>query len=184
MPVEAIGEWNRALDALADAIGLPIVTPALRAIDCAARAVDGAAKPSGAGGGDLAVCFTSVEAVPRLRAQLVREGYVAQRPGPQDRRQRLLELTPKGSALERQLTETQARRLLRAFRAAETVGALGKKDTAFLVGGGGQFFHCRGRGRGLGLRLRCEGEARRHCAQRHELCQAVHRRPPTNVVYR
>jgi phosphomevalonate kinase len=40
-----------------------------------ARAVGGAAKPSGAGGGDLAVCFTPLDAHERLHAELARAGF-------------------------------------------------------------------------------------------------------------
>jgi DNA-binding MarR family transcriptional regulator len=51
-------------------------------------------------------------------SQLVREGFVVQHKGTQDRRQRLLELTEKGRDLERQLTENQRRRIARAYQDA------------------------------------------------------------------
>jgi len=73
----AVREWNAALDALADALGLSIVTDAHRAIAACAESVaaQGSAKPSGAGGGDLAVCFTPREATARLRARLLDLGF-------------------------------------------------------------------------------------------------------------
>ena len=63
-------------------------------------------------------------------AALEEEGYITQRPGTRDRRQRLLELTPKGAELERQLSEGQRALVARAYRAAgaEAVdGGPGKK---------------------------------------------------------
>lgn len=58
------------------------------------------------------------QSLSRVLSQLVREGYVIQRPGTRDRRQRLLELTPKGAELERQLSEGQRALVARAYRAA------------------------------------------------------------------
>ena len=75
IPAFAVEDWNRALSALGAAIDLPIVTPEHRAIAACARECGGAAKPSGAGGGDLAVCFTPRDAVPRLRALLATRGF-------------------------------------------------------------------------------------------------------------
>ena len=49
---------------------------------------------------------------------LVEQGYVAQAPGRDDRRQRLLSLTPKGEALERRLFDRQRERLVAAYRDA------------------------------------------------------------------
>jgi phosphomevalonate kinase len=75
IPVEALEAWNAALGALGDAVGLPIRTPALDAIAEAAREAGGAGKPSGAGGGDLAVCFVPTDGRERLRAALERRGF-------------------------------------------------------------------------------------------------------------
>jgi DNA-binding MarR family transcriptional regulator len=50
--------------------------------------------------------------------QLVAQGFIVQRPGPRDRRQRLLELTPKGVELERELSENQRQRVAKAYREA------------------------------------------------------------------
>ena len=63
-------EWNARLVELEKMIGLEIVTPAHRRIDELARAHGGSAKPSGAGGGDLAVCFVPSSAAPALAAAL------------------------------------------------------------------------------------------------------------------
>ncbi len=54
----------------------------------------------------------------RVLSQLVREGFITQRPGERDRRLRLLELTPAGVELERQLTEKQRIRIATAYREA------------------------------------------------------------------
>ncbi len=58
------------------------------------------------------------QSLSRVLGQLVREDFITQRAGTRDRRQRLLELTPKGANLERQLTETQRARIAAAYRAA------------------------------------------------------------------
>jgi len=49
---------------------------------------------------------------------LIRQGFIIQRPGPRDRRQRLLDLTPRGHELERQLSEPQRARVSNAYRQA------------------------------------------------------------------
>ena len=51
----------------------------------------------------------------RVLKQLVDEGYVVQREGAQDRRQRLLYVTPKGEALSLKLAALQTERIARAF---------------------------------------------------------------------
>ena len=58
------------------------------------------------------------QSLSRVLGQLIREGFVKQRPGPRDRRQRLLELTAKGMELERSLTERQRVLLATAYRNA------------------------------------------------------------------
>jgi len=58
------------------------------------------------------------QSLSRVLGQLVREGFIVQRPGTADRRQRLLELAPKGAELERRLTEDQRALVARAYRAA------------------------------------------------------------------
>jgi DNA-binding MarR family transcriptional regulator len=58
------------------------------------------------------------QSLSRVLGQLVRDGYITQRPGSTDRRQRLLELTDKGAELERRLTEDQRALVASAYRAA------------------------------------------------------------------
>lgn len=58
------------------------------------------------------------QSLSRVLGQLVRQGFITQRPGPTDRRQRLLELTERGAELERRLTENQRALFARAYRAA------------------------------------------------------------------
>ncbi len=51
----------------------------------------------------------------RVLKQLVDQGYVVQKEGAQDRRQRLLYVTPKGEALALKLAGLQTERINRAF---------------------------------------------------------------------
>jgi DNA-binding MarR family transcriptional regulator len=51
----------------------------------------------------------------RVLKQLVDQGFVLQKEGAQDRRQRLLYATPKGEALSLQLAQLQTERINRAF---------------------------------------------------------------------
>ncbi len=66
----------------------------------------------------LATLGITKQSLSRVLSQLVTEGFIIQTPGLRDRRQRLLELTEKGVALERQLTEEQRQRIARAYREA------------------------------------------------------------------
>lgn len=66
----------------------------------------------------LAILRITKQSLSRVLGQLVEEGFITQRPGTRDRRQRLLELTEKGIELERQLTERQRARIARAYREA------------------------------------------------------------------
>ena len=66
----------------------------------------------------LALLRITKQSLARVLSVLVAEGYVAQTPGPSDRRQRLLHLTPAGLALERRLFERQRERLMAAFHEA------------------------------------------------------------------
>jgi DNA-binding MarR family transcriptional regulator len=59
----------------------------------------------------------------RVLKDLIGQGYIAQRPGTQDRRQRLLTCTPSGAALAADLTRVQARRLARALASPEDAAA-------------------------------------------------------------
>jgi DNA-binding MarR family transcriptional regulator len=66
----------------------------------------------------LEVLQITKQSLSRVLRQLLREGFVAQRTGTRDRRQRLLELTEKGREMERMLTENQRRRIARAYQDA------------------------------------------------------------------
>jgi len=66
----------------------------------------------------LGILRITKQSLSRVLGQLVEQGFISQNPGPRDRRQRLLELTPKGVELERQLTEKQRNRIARAYREA------------------------------------------------------------------
>jgi DNA-binding MarR family transcriptional regulator len=66
----------------------------------------------------LGVLRITKQSLSRVLGQLVRQGFIFQHPGSQDRRQRLLELTPKGRELEQQLSEPQRRRIANAYRQA------------------------------------------------------------------
>ncbi|HKT20027.1 MAG TPA: MarR family transcriptional regulator [Stellaceae bacterium] len=65
------------------------------------------------------------QSLSRVLGQLVRQGFIQQRTGKSDRRQRLLELTAKGVELERQLSENQRRRISRAYEHAGSASVEG-----------------------------------------------------------
>jgi DNA-binding MarR family transcriptional regulator len=58
------------------------------------------------------------QSLARVLSVLIARSYVAQMPGDQDRRQRLLRLTTAGEALERRLFDRQRERLSAAYREA------------------------------------------------------------------
>jgi len=66
----------------------------------------------------LAILRITKQSLSRVLSQLVDQGFIVQRTGPRDRRQRLLYLTEKGADLERQLSAEQRARIARAYRAA------------------------------------------------------------------
>jgi DNA-binding MarR family transcriptional regulator len=66
----------------------------------------------------LGILRITKQSLSRVLGQLVREGFIKQRSGDRDRRQRLLELTEKGTLLERELSETQRQRVAQAYREA------------------------------------------------------------------
>jgi DNA-binding MarR family transcriptional regulator len=66
----------------------------------------------------LGILRITKQSLSRVLSQLVAQGFIRQKPGVRDRRQRLLELTEKGVALERDLSENQRARVGRAYRAA------------------------------------------------------------------
>lgn len=66
----------------------------------------------------LAILQITKQSLSRVLGQLVREGFIEQTPGREDRRQRLLTLTNKGRELEEALFETQRKRIVRAYKEA------------------------------------------------------------------
>jgi len=70
------------------------------------------------------------QSLSRVLGQLLRQGFVQQRPGP-DRRQRLLDLTAQGAELERRLTEDQRALVARAYRAAGAEAVEGFRKVLF-----------------------------------------------------
>jgi DNA-binding MarR family transcriptional regulator len=73
----------------------------------------------------LEILAITKQSLSRVLSQLVREGYVLQKPGTSDRRQRLLHLTDKGRALERDLTSEQRVRIAAAYKDAGAVAVEG-----------------------------------------------------------
>jgi len=63
------------------------------------------------------LCITK-QSLSRVLSGLMQDGYVTQKPGATDRRQRLLYLTETGIALETRLTSLQGRRFAAAYREA------------------------------------------------------------------
>jgi DNA-binding MarR family transcriptional regulator len=66
----------------------------------------------------LGILRITKQSLSRVLGQLVRQGFIRQRSGERDRRQRLLQLTEKGMELERQLSENQRQRIASAYRQA------------------------------------------------------------------
>jgi DNA-binding MarR family transcriptional regulator len=66
----------------------------------------------------LGILRITKQSLNRVLGQLVRRGFIVQHRGPQDRRQRLLELTERGRELERLLSAPQRARVGAAYRKA------------------------------------------------------------------
>jgi DNA-binding MarR family transcriptional regulator len=66
----------------------------------------------------LDILAITKQSLARVLGPLIRQGYVLQVKGQNDRRQRLLTLSEKGAALERKLFEIQRERLAAAYREA------------------------------------------------------------------
>jgi DNA-binding MarR family transcriptional regulator len=66
----------------------------------------------------LAILKITKQSLARVLRQLVQKGFIEQRKGTRDRRQRLLYLTVEGAELERRLSEDQRERIARAYREA------------------------------------------------------------------
>src|SRR6266851_3979895 len=63
----------------------------------------------------LLILRITKQSLNRVLGQLVRQGFIIQHRGVEDRRQRLLELTEKGRELEHRLSEPQRARIAAAF---------------------------------------------------------------------
>ena len=66
----------------------------------------------------LRILGITKQSLSRVLGQLINRGFIVQQPGLRDRRQRLLDLTEAGRALEQELIEKQRVRIARAYRAA------------------------------------------------------------------
>ena len=66
----------------------------------------------------LAILQITKQSLSRVLGQLVREGFIEQKTGIQDRRQRLLTVTEKGEELERKVSENQRTLIANAYREA------------------------------------------------------------------
>ena len=66
----------------------------------------------------LTILRITKQSLSRVLGQLVEEGYVEQKKGVRDRRQRLLHLTEKGRDLERRVSEKQRARVAKAYQEA------------------------------------------------------------------
>jgi DNA-binding MarR family transcriptional regulator len=66
----------------------------------------------------LAILNITKQSLSRVLSELVEQGFIAQYPGPYDRRQRRLELTAAGRALEREVSAPQRARVAEAYRQA------------------------------------------------------------------
>src|SRR5919205_3494446 len=73
----------------------------------------------------LGILRITKQSLNRVLGQLVRRGFIVQHRGPDDRRQRLLELTDSGRELERLLSAPQRARVAAAYRAAGTAAVAG-----------------------------------------------------------
>ena len=82
----------------------------------------------------LAILRITKQSLSRVLGTLVERGYVAQRQGERDRRQRQLHLTEKGMELERELSRVQQARVARAYREAGAEAVAGyRKVLAGLI---------------------------------------------------
>lgn len=76
----------------------------------------------------LGILKITKQSLNRVLGQLVREGFIVQKQGIADRRQRLLELTEKGHRLEMELTANQRERFARAYRNAGAEAVAGFRE--------------------------------------------------------
>ncbi len=64
----------------------------------------------------LSILKVTKQSISRELKDLIEQGYVEQKSGPRDRRERRLELTERGKKLEQELTDRQSQRFARAYR--------------------------------------------------------------------
>src|SRR5215831_7327315 len=76
----------------------------------------------------LGILRITKQSLSRVLGQLVRQEFILQQKGLQDRRQRLLQLTSKGRDLERQLSEPQRARIADAYGRAGAAAVEGFRD--------------------------------------------------------
>jgi DNA-binding MarR family transcriptional regulator len=76
----------------------------------------------------LSILRITKQSLARVLSELIDRGYVAQSPGVDDRRQRLLHLTGAGEALERRLFEQQQACLAKAFHTAGPAALAGFRE--------------------------------------------------------
>jgi DNA-binding MarR family transcriptional regulator len=81
----------------------------------------------------LGILRITKQSLSRVLGELVQQGFVAQRPGPHDRRQRLLELTPEGRALERAVSAPQRARVAEAYRQAGAAAVEGFRKVLLAI---------------------------------------------------
>ncbi len=84
--------------------------------------------------GLLKILRITKQSLSRVLGVLIEEGYVVQKQGSRDRRQRLLYLTDRGTELERQLSRPQKARVAKAYREAGAEAVAGyRKVLAGLI---------------------------------------------------
>ncbi len=76
----------------------------------------------------LGILRITKQSLSRVLGDLVEQRFVHQRPGPHDRRQRLLELTAEGRALEREVSAPQRARVAEAYRQAGAAAVQGFRE--------------------------------------------------------
>ena len=76
----------------------------------------------------LGILKITKQSLSRVLGQLLREEFINQREGIEDRRQRLLKLTDKGVELEKRLSTSQSKRIAKAYREAGAEAVQGYRD--------------------------------------------------------
>jgi DNA-binding MarR family transcriptional regulator len=79
----------------------------------------------------LGILRITKQSLNRVLGQLVRQGFIVQHRGIEDRRQRLLELTESGRELERSLSQPQRARVAAAFQRAGPQAVEGFREVLF-----------------------------------------------------